>query len=80
MSAESAQLVETADRLARERFEGRAAGYDAAAEFPSENYDDLREAGLLALRIPRDYGGLEADPLTYAMCILAVARGCASTG
>ena len=80
MSAESAQLVETADRLARERFAGRAAGYDAAAEFPSENYDDLREAGLLALRIPRDYGGLEADPLTYAMCILAVARGCASTG
>ena len=80
MSAESAQLVETADRLARERFEGRAAGYDAAAEFPSENYDDLREAGLLTLRIPRDYGGLEADPLTYAMCILAVARGCASTG
>ncbi len=80
MSDESVALVELAGRLANERFAGRAAGYDAAAEFPKENYVDLREAGLLTLRVPVEYGGLAADPLTYAMCILAVARGCASTG
>ena len=80
MTAESLTLIETADRLAREKFAGRAAGYDASAEFPLENYDDLREAGLLGLRVPRDYGGLGVDPLTFAMCILSVARGCASTG
>jgi alkylation response protein AidB-like acyl-CoA dehydrogenase len=73
-------LVHTADRLARERFAGRAAGYDAAAEFPTENYVDLRDAGLLTLRVPARYGGHGVDPLTFAMCILAVARGCASTG
>ena len=73
------QLAHTADRLSRDRFAGRAAGYDAAAQFPAENYDDLREAGLLGLRVPAEYGGLEVDPLTYAMCILAVARGCPST-
>ena len=80
MSDESVALVELAGRLANERFAGRAAGYDAAAAFPAENYVDLREAGLLTLRVPVEYGGLAADPLTYAMCILAVARGCASTG
>ena len=80
MSDESVALVELAGRLANERFAGRAAGYDAAAAFPVENYADLREAGLLTLRVPVEYGGLAADPLTYAMCILAVARGCASTG
>ena len=80
MSAESLALVETADRLSRERFADRAAGYDAASEFPSENYEDLGAAGLLGLRVPRDYGGLDVDALTYAMCILSVARGCASTG
>ena len=79
MSDESIALVELADQLANERFAGRAAGYDAAAEFPKENYADLREAGLLTLRVPVEYGGLAADPLTYAMSILAVARGCPST-
>ena len=79
MSGDSVALVETAARLARELFAGRAAGYDEAAEFPTENYVDLRDAGLLGLRVPEQYGGLDVDPLTYAMCILAVARGCAST-
>ena len=79
MSDQSVGLVEIADRLARECFTERASGYDEAAQFPSENYDDLRAAGFLGLRVPADYGGLAADPLTYAMCILAVARGCPST-
>ncbi|MCY3691679.1 MAG: acyl-CoA/acyl-ACP dehydrogenase, partial [Chloroflexi bacterium] len=79
MSDESIALIELADQLANERFAGRAAGYDAAAEFPKENYADLRDAGLLTLRVPAEYGGPEVDPLTYAMCILAVARGCPST-
>ena len=79
MSDGQMELAYTADCLARERFFGRASGYDEAAQFPSENYDDLREAGLTGLRVPAEYGGLEADPLTYAMCILAVARGCPST-
>ena len=57
----------------------RVAHYDAEAEFPIENYADLREAGLLTLRVPTAYGGSGVDPLTFAMCILAVARGCAST-
>lgn len=80
MSDQARALVETADQLAIQRFAGRAAGYDETAQFPTENYDDLREAGLTGLRVPREFGGLEVDPLTYAMCILAVARGCASTG
>ena len=80
MSDAQTRLVLAADGLARERFAERAAGYDAAAEFPAENYVDLREAGLLTLRVPVRYGGHGADPLTFAMCILAVARGCASTG
>lgn len=79
MDAKSVAVVETAHGLALDRFAGRAAAYDEEAEFPTDNYIDLRRAGLLGLRVPEDYGGLDADPLTYAMCILAVARGCPST-
>ena len=56
MSDVQSALVDVADELARERFEPRAAHYDAEAEFPIENYVDLREAGLLALRVPPAYG------------------------
>ena len=79
MSAAQLALVGVADELARERFAPRAAHYDAAAEFPIENYADLKEAGLLTLRVPTAYGGSGVDPLTFAMSILAVARGCPST-
>jgi len=79
MSGAQLALVGVADELARDRFAPRAAHYDAAAEFPIENYADLKEAGLLTLRVPTAYGGSGVDPLTFAMCILAVARGCPST-
>ena len=80
MTNEELALAKIADELARDQFAPRAAHYDAAAEFPAENYIDLRDAGLLTLRVPREFGGHGLDPLGFAMCILAVARGCASTG
>ena len=80
MTNEELALARIADELARDQFAPRAARYDAAAEFPAENYIDLRDAGLLTLRVPKEFGGHGLDPLGFAMCILAVARGCASTG
>ena len=65
--------------LSRERFAGRAARYDSASAFPAENYADLHAAGLLGLVVPREYGGRGADPLTYAICLLEIARGCGAT-
>src|SRR5690349_16768984 len=79
LAPEQRALVERARTLARERFGPRAARYDAEAVFPFENYQDLHAAGLLALVVPRDYGGLGADPLTYALCLLEIAKGDSST-
>ncbi len=79
LAPESRRIVDAAARLARERFAARAATYDAAAAFPHENYADLREAGLLALTVPRDHGGLGADPLTYVLTLLEIAKGCSAT-
>lgn len=73
-------VVERAEALSRERFASRAARYDAESSFPYENYADLREAGLLALTVPRRYGGLDADPITYVHALCAIGRGCSATG
>ncbi len=66
-------LVDKVSKLSRERFAGRASQYDIESKFPKENYDDLREAGLLAMTVPTKYGGLGVDPLTYALCVLEIA-------
>ena len=79
LSAEQREIVERAATLARERFAPRAARYDEEASFPFENYRDLQAAGLIGLTVPKAYGGLEVDPLTYALCLLEIAKGDSAT-
>jgi alkylation response protein AidB-like acyl-CoA dehydrogenase len=66
-----ADLERRAELVARVRdlgpaFAERAPAYDRDAAFPAANWDDLREAGFLALCIPEEHGGLGADFASYA--------------
>ena len=78
-NARQRELIATARQLAFERFEPRAAELDRAARFPFEDYDDLREAGFLALCVPEEHGGLGADLETYCLVSEQLAQGNAST-
>ena len=71
-------LLERAEPLAL-RFAERARAHDSDASFPFENFDDLRAAGLLALTVPEEYGGLGADELDYVPVLERIAWGDAST-
>src|SRR5207248_6816694 len=71
--------IERMAELAQSRFAPRAANVDAQAAFPIENYRDLHAAGLLGLTVPQKFGGLGADPLTYSLCMLELAKGCSAT-
>jgi alkylation response protein AidB-like acyl-CoA dehydrogenase len=73
------ELMDRAYALAMERFAPRAATYDRDASFPFEDYADLHAAGLLALCVPEQYGGLGADFETYCLVAEQLARGNAST-
>jgi len=53
--------------------------HDRDASFPFENYDDLREAGLLTICVPRAHGGLGADFTTYVMVAAEIGRHCGAT-
>src|SRR5438445_10350942 len=76
---ERRELVERVAELSRTSFASRAAGYDAEAEFPSENFRDLHAQKLLGLTVPQTYGGLGIDPLTYVLCLVEIAKGCSAT-
>ncbi|HTD80428.1 MAG TPA: acyl-CoA dehydrogenase family protein, partial [Chloroflexota bacterium] len=79
LSTAQRDLVERVAMLARDRFAPRAARYDDESSFPVENYADLHAAGLLGLTVPRAYGGLGTDALTYVLCLLEMAKGCSAT-
>jgi alkylation response protein AidB-like acyl-CoA dehydrogenase len=61
-------IFDKAKRLASE-FAARAALHDRDASFPFENFDQLAEAGLLALTVPTALGGSGAGALDAARII-----------
>lgn len=79
LTEQQAELTGIARKLGIEKFAPRASGYDQDAGFPTENYQDLRENNLLAMCIPREYGGLGADYKTYMLTAAEIGRYCGST-
>lgn len=69
---------EIAEALARE-FARHAAAHDRDGSFPFENFDRLNTAGLVALTVPRQYGGAGAGLFETCTVVGAIARGDAST-
>lgn len=67
-------------RQVAEGFKERSAKYDREGAFPVENFSDLKEAGLLGIMVPKEYGGMGADFLTYTRSIEQIGKADASTG
>lgn len=60
-------------------FAQRAERHDREAIFPTENYADMRQAGLLGLCVPKEHGGLGADLFTYALVSATLGKYCGAT-
>ncbi len=56
-----------------------AAERDKTKEFPAENFRQMGELGLMGMMIPVDYGGEEADAVSYVLALSEIAYSCAST-
>ena len=79
LTQDQQDLTTAVRRLAEERLAPRAPAYDRDASHPRENWHDLWKQGLLATGIPKAYGGMELDPLSYALVLEEVAKACANT-
>lgn len=78
LSPRRAAIVERVAALGP-AFRERAAAYDRDARFPSENWADLADAGLLGICIPEAAGGLGGDFVAYALAGEELGRHCLST-
>jgi 3-hydroxy-9,10-secoandrosta-1,3,5(10)-triene-9,17-dione monooxygenase len=73
------ELVARADELRPWLIEEQAATEERA--FYSEDvHEAFREAGFYRLHVPRRYGGLEQSITAFYRVMMAVSRGCPSTG
>jgi butyryl-CoA dehydrogenase len=57
-----------------------AAELDEESEPPLDNLRKMAELGFMGLAIPEEYGGIEADSLSYVIAIEEISKVCASTG
>jgi alkylation response protein AidB-like acyl-CoA dehydrogenase len=84
-------LIETQDAQAREAdlvawaasfgpaLAEHAARHDAEGSWVSESFEQLRDAGILALAVPTELGGMGATIRQTAMVMRELARHCGST-
>jgi len=72
-------LVGLADRMGREQFAPQAARWDRNHEYPHENAEALRRAGLLGMTIPKKFGGPERPLIDVVLVIEQIAKYCGVT-
>ena len=72
-------IRDTARRIARERVQPRAAEIDEQGQYPEDIFAVFRQAGLMGLTIPTEYGG-GASFLALALAVEETAKYCCSCG
>ncbi len=80
LSEEHKLIRDTTRRIARERIAPRAAEIDETEEYPEDIFQVYREAGLLGLSIPQEYGGAGAGVLALCLAVEEAAKYCCASG
>jgi len=68
-------IRETLREFVANEVEPQAAAADESQEFPEELWDELAELGFTGLTVPEEYGGFDADRVTYSLINEELARG-----
>ncbi len=74
LSPELSELQAAVRRLARDQVKPRAREIDRSGAYPTDVFEAFREAGLLGLCIPEEYGGSGAGILGLTVAIEEVAK------
>jgi alkylation response protein AidB-like acyl-CoA dehydrogenase len=74
LSPEPAALQEPVRRLAQDKIKPRGRDIDTLGEYPQDSFDVFRDADLLGLCLPTEYGGSGAGILGLTIAIEEVAK------
>lgn len=79
LTEQEAALTAQVREFGRTVLAPRAARWDREASFPTENYRDMHEAGLLGVCVPAEDGGLGAGFRAYCLAAAEMGRYCGAT-
>src|SRR6266705_1474241 len=72
-------VQETARKYAQGSLAPVATQLDREGRFPAEQLRELDELGMMGVNVPEQYGGAAAGAVAYALAMMEIAQGCAST-
>ncbi len=78
LSESMSMLRDSAREFAEKRLKPGAQEWDEHEAIPEAVYKEAAELGFFGLSIPEEFGGLDVDPLAYAVAMEELARGSAS--
>ncbi len=79
LSETQAMVARTAREFADRSLKPIASELDRTERFPKDILKSLADIGLMGVNIPSELGGAEAGAVAYALAMMEIARGCAST-
>jgi butyryl-CoA dehydrogenase len=80
LSEEQRLIQKTARDFAEKSVAPRAAEVDETGEFPMNTVKEMAELGFMGMNVPEEYGGIEADAVSYILAVEEISRACAATG
>ena len=78
LTPEQRTFKQSAERFARDIVAQRAAGIDKSGEFPADVLHAAAKEGFCGVTIPKAWGGLGRDYVSYALAIEAIAKASAT--
>jgi alkylation response protein AidB-like acyl-CoA dehydrogenase len=79
LSEEHRLLRQAVREFAEDKIGPRATEIDESGEYPWDVHEAIKNADLLALHIPEQYGGAGADRIAHSIVVEEIARVCASS-
>ncbi len=75
LTAEQELIRDTIREFVEAEVHDRVAEADENQQFPEDVWDELAELGFAGLTVPEEYGGFDADEVTYSLINEEIARG-----
>jgi butyryl-CoA dehydrogenase len=80
LSEEQRLIQKTAKDFAEKTVAPKAAEVDETGQFPMDTVKEMAELGFMGMNVPEEYGGIDADTVSYVLAVEEISKACAATG